>query len=111
MFALTVSGTFIYALTLNMIFRLVNYAVTCAALPILRRKRTERAATFTVPAGVVVSIVAVTLCIWLVGHSGWRAARDAGLAAAFGLIVYIALKLARHVRVNRAAMKDPAGTP
>ena len=92
MLVVTISGTFIYALTINMIIRLVNYAATCAALPVLRR-RSDRAATFRAPAGTVISIVSVALCAWLLSSSGWREARDAGIAAALGLILYVGYRL------------------
>src|SRR5262249_36208696 len=35
----TLSGTFIYALTISTLTRLASYAVTCGALPLLRRRK------------------------------------------------------------------------
>jgi APA family basic amino acid/polyamine antiporter len=95
MFVVTVSGTFIYALTINMIIRLVNYAATCAALPLLRRRQHGTRAVFVAPAGTVISITSVTLCIWLLSSSGWREARDAIIAATCGLILYISIKITK----------------
>ncbi|MEK6322949.1 MAG: amino acid permease [Acidobacteriota bacterium] len=71
MLVLTLSGTFIYAVTISVIIRLIVYASTCAALPILRRRRDERPTTFTVPAGTVVSVISLVLCVWLLSNSGW----------------------------------------
>jgi APA family basic amino acid/polyamine antiporter len=97
MFVITVSGTFIYALTINMIIRVVNYGITCAALPVLRYKHSERPA-FVTPAGILLSGVAVIVCVWLLSGSGWREARDAALAAIVGLILYV---------VARTFQKEP----
>ena len=88
MLGLTLSGTFIYAVTIAVIIRLIVYASTCAALPILRRRSRERSTTFVVPAGNVVSIISLVLCAWLLSNSGWREARDTGIAAGVGSILY-----------------------
>ena len=96
MLVLTLSGTFIYAVTISVIIRLIVYASTCAALPILRRKRDERPMTFRVPAGTVVSVISLVLCVWLLSNSGWREARDTAVAAAAGLILYFAFWLRRR---------------
>ena len=92
MLGLTLSGTFIYAVTIAVIIRLIVYASTCAALPILRRRRRERSTTFRVPAGNVVSIISLVLCAWLLSNSGWREARDTAIAAAVGSILYVAYR-------------------
>jgi amino acid transporter len=39
---LTLSGTFVYLATFSIIARLVGYASTCAALPVLRRRSVPR---------------------------------------------------------------------
>jgi APA family basic amino acid/polyamine antiporter len=85
--AVSLSGTFIYAVTLSVIIRLIVYAITCAALPVLRR-RGDLPTSFTVPAGTVVSILSLILCVWLLSNSGWREARDTAIAVVVGSIVY-----------------------
>jgi APA family basic amino acid/polyamine antiporter len=86
MLALTISGTFIYALTISTIARLVSYGATCLALPLLRRKDSPPA-LFFVPAGMFVAISSLALTAWLLSNISWREARDAGIAAALGLLV------------------------
>ena len=86
--AVTLSGTFIYALTISTLTRLASYAVTCAALPLLRRRKDMPPATFKVPAGEIVSILVLILSAWLLYNSTLREARDATIAAAVGLLVY-----------------------
>jgi len=84
---LTLSGTFIYVLTLGTITRVIVYASTCLALPVLRR-RSSRPASFKAPAGLAISAVCIALCGWLLISSGWQAARDVAIASACGFILY-----------------------
>ncbi len=84
---LALSRTFIYVLTLSTITRVIVYAATCAALPVLRR-RGDRPASFHAPAGQAISAVCIALCVWLLFSSGWQAARDVAIAMAFGFILY-----------------------
>ena len=101
MLGLTLSGTFIYVLTLSTITRVIVYAATCAALPVLRR-RGSRPGSFKAPAGLAISVVCIALCVWLLFNSGWQAARDVAIAVAFGFILYCApglVMFARNLRV------------
>lgn len=84
MLAFTLSGTFIYLLTLSTISRLIAYLITCAALPVLRHRATAPAATFSVPAGSAVAAVGVAAVIWLLTNLTLREARDAAVTVVFG---------------------------
>jgi amino acid transporter len=82
-------GTFIYAVKITVITRVIVYASTCAALPILRRRSLAEAPDlFRVPAGVPIALVCVVLCLGLLVSSGWREARDVLVAIAIGLVVF-----------------------
>jgi len=89
---LTLSGTFVYAATISVIARLLSYSATCAALPVLRRRSDARPALFRAPVGVAVSVASLLLAAWLLSNSTGRQARDAGIAAALGLLVYFAAR-------------------
>jgi len=99
---LALPGTFIYALKFSLITRVIVYVSTCAALPVLRRRRKmaalagthgELPGAFEAPAGVFVSIVCVMLCLWLLANSGWREARDVAIAVAIGLALYVVTRV------------------
>ena len=90
MLVLALSGTFASAATLSTIIRLTTYAVTCAALPVLRRRGSAGQALFVVPAGEIVSMVALLLIAWLFSSSSWPEARQALLAGLVGLLFYAA---------------------
>jgi amino acid transporter len=85
---IAVSGTFIYAVKITVITRVIVYASTCLALPILRRRRHD-AGGFKVPFGTGVSVLCVALCIWLLVNSDWREARDVSIAIGVGLVIYL----------------------
>ncbi len=84
----TISGSFIYAVTISTIARLVAYMMSCAALPVLRRREQEIPAGFKVVWGPFLVGLALLLSVWLLAHSTWREARDAIIAASLGLIIY-----------------------
>src|SRR5260370_15920584 len=94
--ALALSGTFIYAVKVTVITRVIVYASTCLALPMLRRRsklatsvRTvgETSRSFELPGGILISIVCVILCLWLLGSSRWGEGRAVGV----GIVVRSAI--------------------
>ncbi len=103
---LSLSGTFIYALRVSVITRVIVYASTCVALPVLRRRRRKGVAAvgtrgelpslFEVPGGMLISIICVILCLWLLANSGWREARDVSIAIALGLAIYAATRIGQR---------------
>jgi amino acid transporter len=90
---LTLTGTFVYAVTVSVIARLLSYSATCAALPVLRRKPGAPPAAFTAPAGVAAAIASLLLAGWLLSNITGPQARDAGVAALLGLAIYFARRL------------------
>jgi len=85
---LALFSTFLSALTISTIVRLLAYASTCAALPLLRRQFGVPETTFAVPVGRFVAIAAVGLCGWLVTNSPWNELRLAAVAVLAGLALY-----------------------
>ncbi|WP_046244935.1 APC family permease [Hymenobacter terrenus] len=85
---LAISGTFIYALTLSTIIRLTYFALTCASLPVLRRRYPAAPAPFRLWSGGAVAALCVVQCMWLLANSEAAAARDVAVAAAVGLVLY-----------------------
>lgn len=95
---LALTNSFISALKIAVITRLITYAVTCAGLPLLRRKKGVREAAFIAPAGIAVSVVSLVLCTWLLTNSSWREVRDTGVAAALGLLLYAVFRPRRSAK-------------
>jgi amino acid transporter len=86
---LAVTGTFLTAARLSTVIRLTTYAVTCAALPMLRRQG-DRPAQFVAPAGNIVAVVALALIGWLFSSSSASDAVLVAIAATGGLLFYLA---------------------
>jgi len=93
MLAMTLSGTFVKAATISAIARLLTYAASCAALPVLRRKEKELPAMFRAPAGTVLAVVALLLTAWLLSNCTLEQATISAIAGAIGLVVYFAYRL------------------
>ena len=87
MLALTLFSTFISALTISTIIRLLVYMVTCAALPALRRIAHAPQPVFVVRGGPVIAALAVALSAWLLSNSTANELRLVAVAAALGLLM------------------------
>ena len=99
MLVLTLTGTFVYAATISVIARLLAYAATCAALPVLRRRKGVQVAAFVAPFGVAASVVSLALVAWLLTNTTVAQARDTAIAAAIGILIYLAAQgKARRVK-------------
>jgi APA family basic amino acid/polyamine antiporter len=93
MLVLTLNSSFVAALTISTIARLVAYAATCAALPVLRRKTGAPPAHFKLPGGVFIAIVALILAAWLLMNSTLFEAIAATIAAVVGMLIYLAYRI------------------
>jgi amino acid transporter len=98
--ALTLSGTFLYAVTVSTISRLVIYATTCAALPVLRRRPEAPPAAFRAPGGFFVCIAVLALTAWLLWNTTWRDVRDTAIGAMIGLLFWAISRKRRRAGAN-----------
>jgi amino acid transporter len=88
MLFLTLKSSFVAALTISTIARLVTYAATCIALPVFRARSEMPAPAFRLPGGTVVAILCLVLIVWLLMNSTLAEARAATWAAGAGLLIY-----------------------
>jgi len=102
MLVLTLKSSFVAALTISTIARLIAYAVTCAALPVLRKRPDAPAAHFTLCGGTVIAIAALILSAWLLANSTFTEAWQAAAAGALGLLIYFVYRTFRR-RTGRHA--------
>jgi basic amino acid/polyamine antiporter, APA family len=93
MLFLTLKSSFLAALTISTIARLVTYGATCIALPVFRARRGTPAPAFRLPGGTVIAILSLLLIIWLLLNSTMAEAQAAAWAAGAGLIIYFAYRL------------------
>jgi len=95
MLALTLSGSFLSAVAISTLTRLLAYAATCAALPVLRRRDQHgdsgvATASFRAPGGTLTVVVALAVIAWLLAHGSAREVRDVAIAMAFGFVLLLA---------------------
>ncbi len=89
MLFLTLKSSFVAALTISTIARLVTYGATCLALPLFRAKR-EAPPAFKLPGGTIIAILCLILIVWLLLNSSLREAWVSAIAAGVGLLIYFA---------------------
>jgi amino acid transporter len=101
MAALTLSGTFLYAVTISTISRLVIYTATCAALPVLRRRAGVPPAAFRAPGGMFLWVAVLVLAVCVLWNATWRELRDTAIAALIGLLFYALCRIPPRRRAHR----------
>ncbi len=94
MFVLTLKQSFVQALTISAIARLLTYAATCAALPVLRRTDASPA-LFRLRGGPLISILALLLSGWLLLNSTLKEAITATIVGVVGLLIYFAYRVSQ----------------
>jgi amino acid transporter len=92
MLLLTLNSSFVAALTISAIARLVTYGATCLSLPVFRRRSDAPAAAFRLHYGTVIAVLALLLAAWLLANSTWKEAKVAAIAAGAGLLIYFAFR-------------------
>ncbi|HEX6717735.1 MAG TPA: amino acid permease [Pyrinomonadaceae bacterium] len=85
---LTLKSSFVAALTISAIARLVTYGATCLALPVFRARSEVPAAAFRLPGGTVIAILSLLLIVWLLMNSTLNEAKASAYAAVAGLVIY-----------------------
>jgi len=90
MLFLTLKSSFVAALTISTIARLVTYGATCLTLPVFRARRDTPTAMFRLPGGTVVAILSLLLIVWLLLNATLDEAKATAYAAAVGLVIYFA---------------------
>ncbi len=101
MLVLTLKSSFVTALTISAIARLVTYAVTCAALPVLRRRSGVPMAMFKVRGGPIIAVAALILAVWLLANSTPNEKYTSLIAAALGMAVYLGYRALQHYGEQR----------
>ena len=89
MLFLTLKSSFVQALTISTLARLVTYGATCLALPLFRYRGNAQPPAFHLPGGTVIAILALLLIIWLLAHSTLKEAQATAIAAGVGLLIYV----------------------
>ncbi|MEO8027710.1 MAG: amino acid permease [Bryobacteraceae bacterium] len=87
--ALALSGTFALLAALNAMARLLYSVVTCAAVPVLRRKMAPGGQAFRLPFGSLIPVLGVLLSLFLLSGVTQQQALIGGLGMLSGAAVYV----------------------
>jgi amino acid transporter len=88
-----VQSSFISALTISTITRLLVYAATCASLPVFRARKDAPPAAFRAPGGIAAAILSLVLTAWLLTNVDFRKEGVMVLVlGAAGLVLYFAYR-------------------
>jgi amino acid transporter len=88
MLIFTVQTSFLTALTISTITRLLVYASTCASLPVFRRRENSPKAEFIAPLGIAAAIASLVLIGWLLYNVKFDEVKVLAVCAVIGLIIY-----------------------
>ena len=107
MLILAIQSSFLTAVAIATIARLLFYATTCLALPIFRNRSDVPKAQFTAPLGIVAAILSVGLIVWLLTNVDYAKEGLAVIvAAAIGLILFAGCRLFRGSNKDRTSEQE-----
>ena len=94
MLVFAVQSSFISALTISTIVRLLVYAVTCAALPVFRKRAGAPEAGFKAPYGIAATVLALLLTAWLLTNVNYeKEGLTMLILAGVGLVFYFSYRV------------------
>jgi len=100
---LTIQSSFLTAVAIATITRLLVYATTCLALPIFRRRHDLPKAPFSVPFGIVAAGLSIALIIWLLTNVDFaREGLAILIAAVLGIVLFGAYKIVKGDKPMRS---------
>ncbi|HMQ02460.1 MAG TPA: APC family permease [Pyrinomonadaceae bacterium] len=100
---LTIYSTFLTALAIATITRLLVYATTCLALPIFRKRGDAPEAKFIAPLGVAAAVLSLGLIVWLLTRVDLaKEGVPILIAAAIGLVVFGVNRVIRGRNIDTA---------
>lgn len=85
----TIRTSFLEALTISTITRLLVYATTCAALPVFRFRKDAPEAKFVVPWGTLAAVISLGLTGWLLLSVKFKEVQLIAIVAVIGAVLFV----------------------
>ncbi len=86
---LTLQSSFLTAVAIATITRLIVYSTTCLALPVLRRRSDLPPAPFIAPFGIVAAVLSIGLIVWLLTNVDFgKEGLSSLVAAVIGIAIF-----------------------
>lgn len=87
-FLVSASGTFVYAVSISVISKVIILAIVCAALIKLRKTDTKHKAFFKLRYGNTLAVLGMLICIILLMSSKANEFRDTIITLVIGIVIY-----------------------
>ncbi len=85
----SIAWSFLTALTVAVIIRVLVYLFVCASLIRLRKKRSEQTGYYKIRAGNIVAITGIVISIWLLSAAKLIELRNVAIFLGVGIIIYL----------------------
>lgn len=85
----SISWSFLTALTIAVIIRVTIYLLVCASLIKLRRKLQGQTNFYKIPFGNAIAVTGILICLWLLSSAKLVEVRNAAIFLAIGIIIYM----------------------
>jgi amino acid transporter len=83
-----IAWSFLTALTVAVIIRVLVYLFVCGSLIMLRKKMQQQTNFFKIRGGNIIAVTGIILCIWLLSAAKIIELRNVAIFLALGTIVY-----------------------
>ena len=101
---LTIQASFITAVAIATITRLLVYATTCISLPVFRKRGDAPKAQFLAPFGILACVLSLGLIVWLLTNVDFtKEGFPILIAAIVGLVIYLCYRVFRKTRAEPAS--------
>jgi len=91
-FLVSVSGTFVYAVSISVISKVIILGIVCAALIKLRKMDKVKSALFKLKYGNLLAVFGILICAGLLMSSKVNEFRDTVITLTIGVVIYVAYR-------------------
>lgn len=105
-FVVSASGTFVYAVSISVISKVLILGIVCAALPRLRKMNIRNEAFFKIPYGKMFSVFGIIICIGLLLSSEAREFRDSVITLFAGVITYYLYRFRKRKKNYKMKLRN-----
>jgi amino acid transporter len=88
--------SFMSAVTMSVIIKLITTCIVCISLPVLRFRKDTEPAKYKIHGGFLVATLAFIICLWLLSHSTGGEIVQLVIAVSVGFVLYIAFRLRKR---------------
>ena len=99
-FLVSATGTFVYAVSISVISKVMILGIVCAALLKLRKIETKKEAYFKLKHGKLLAVLGIVICIGLLFSSKANEFRDTLITITVGVVVYFAYSFIKKKQLN-----------